>query len=188
MRTITVVMILIAFVAISWTFVGRASAQIDGRDHFIAVVDNCDPSDPNWATVGGCALQRGTVSLAEFSALLFSPLSGTIPVGHPSWRNQPSYLAVFPFTTLHVQNVGGRGHTFTEVANFGGGFVNQLNGSLMPAPECNPQTAVVLPPGAAQTISGLAPGTHKFQCCIHPWMRAAVEVNTEAPPVPTSRR
>jgi hypothetical protein len=35
----------------------------------------------------------------------------------------------------------------------------------------------VLPPGEKERISGLAPGLHKFQCCIHPWMHAAVRVN-----------
>jgi hypothetical protein len=25
-------------------------------------------------------------------------------------------------------------------------------------------------------IKGLSPGVHKFQCCIHPWMRAVVDV------------
>jgi plastocyanin len=36
---------------------------------------------------------------------------------------------------------------------------------------------VVLPPGDSVEIEGLDAGTHKFMCCIHPWMRAAVDVN-----------
>jgi hypothetical protein len=31
-------------------------------------------------------------------------------------------------------------------------------------------------PGNTMSITGLSPGVHTFQCCIHPWMRAAVNV------------
>jgi hypothetical protein len=177
MRSTAIAFILVTLLAGSWTFVDRASAQVNSNDNNIAVMDNCDPSDPTWNSVGGCALRSGTVSVAEFFNLLFSPLSGTIPVGHPSWRNEPSYISTSPRRTVHVRNWGGRDHTFTEVANFGGGFVPLLNGSLTPAQECNPATVVFLAPGDSQRIGELAPGTHKFQCCIHPWMRAAIEVD-----------
>jgi plastocyanin len=156
---------------------GRTSAQVKSNDNNIATMDNCDPSDPNWAGLGGCALRQGTVSVAEFGSLLFSPLAGTTPVGHPSWRMEPAYISASIGKTVRITNWGGRAHTFTEVANFGGGFVPPLNGSLVPAPECNPASVVILPPGSGQQINGLALGTHKFQCCIHPWMRGAVEVN-----------
>ncbi len=46
------------------------------------------------------------------------------------------------------------------------------------APECsNPADVELLPYGQAQQIEGLEPGLHKFQCCIHPWMRGSVRVN-----------
>ena len=78
---------------------------------------------------------------------------------------------------MRAKNWGGRAHTFTKVANFGGGFIPDLNGSLVPAPECNPAAVQFMAPGDSVEIEGLAAGTHKFMCCIHPWMRAAVEVN-----------
>jgi hypothetical protein len=69
-------------------------------------------------------------------------------------------------------------HTFTEVANFGGGFIPVLNGAMQTAPECaNPATLNFVPYGGSEALPGLDPGLHKFQCCIHPWMRAAVRVN-----------
>ena len=34
----------------------------------------------------------------------------------------------------------------------------------------------VVPPGSTVKINGLSPGVHKFQCCIHPWMRAVGDV------------
>jgi plastocyanin len=176
-RGTAIALILIALLAGSWTHVGPVSAQVNSNDNNIAVMDNCDPSDPNWAPTGGCALLRGTVSTAEFFSLLFSPLSGTIPVGHPSWRNEPSYVSTPIGKTVRVTNWGGRAHTFTKVASFGGGFVPLLNGTLVQAPECTPATAVILPPGGSQQVGGLAVGSHNFQCCIHPWMTATIEVN-----------
>jgi hypothetical protein len=68
-------------------------------------------------------------------------------------------------------------HTFTEVASFGGGRVPPLNVGLAPAPEC--AAAVNVPPGHRIEIEGLEPGNHRFQCCIHPWMRALVKVQGE---------
>jgi plastocyanin len=162
-------------------------AQVDGNDNNIAVADDCLPGDSACDPTGGCQLNRhqGDVSNAEFFALLRSPL--TIPpngslIGHPSWRNEPSHLTVGEGKTVRVTNTGGRGHTFTAVAQFGGGFVAPLNVGLTPAPECNPNPAqnpnppVPLPPGATDQVTDLAPGLHKFQCCIHPWMRATIRV------------
>jgi len=157
-------------------------AQVESNDANIAVMDTCLPGDPGWDPTGGCALNphQGDVSAAEFFQLLVSPL--TIPpnaalVGHPSWRNEPSHVVVKEGRWLRAKNLGGRSHTFTEVANFGGGFVPVLNVGLTPAPECSPTAVLPLPPGEAQVIGDLAPGLHKFQCCIHPWMRATVRVD-----------
>jgi len=157
------------------------TAQVDGNDNNIAVVDDCLPGDPAWDPTGGCTLRphQGDVPAAEFFALLVSPL--TIPpggylIGHPSWRNEPSHLTIRAGRTARVKNKGGRGHTFTEVTNFGGGFVPPLNIGLAPAPQCTPAATIPLAPGATVELTGLAPGLHKFQCCIHPWMRATIRV------------
>jgi plastocyanin len=158
-----------------------ATAQVNGNDNRISIMDDCLPGDPGWNPTGGCTLfpHQGDVPSAEFFALLRSPL--TIPpnaqlIGHPSWRNEPSHLTVPEGKTVQVTNLGGRGHTFTEVENFGGGFAAVLNVGLMPAPECSPGTTTALPGGAREDVTGLAPGLHKFQCCIHPWMRATIRV------------
>ena len=176
MRFLAIALVSISLLAGSWQFMGRASAQVNSNDNNIAVMDNCDPSDPAWNTVGGCFLRKGSVSLSEFNNLLFSPLSSTIPVGHPSWRNEPSYISTSARRNINVTNWGGRTHTFTHVANFGGGVVPPLNGSLVVAPECVSPGVVPLAPGDTQRITNLSPGTHKYMCCIHPWMRAAIEV------------
>jgi len=145
---------------------------------FVAVLDDCDPSDPAWDPTGGCALKDGEVTLEEFNDLLGSPLS-LATVGHPAWRNYPTYLLSKPDQTVHVKNLGGRLHTFTEVAAFGGGRVPPLNIGLTPAPECvTPNTVdpTELPPGGHIHVQGLDVGDHLFQCCIHPWMRTLIKV------------
>jgi len=143
----------------------------------VAIRDDCDPTDPAWAPTGGCTLPGGVVSFAEFSQLLFSPNSAGSPVGHPAWRMDPTYFRMESDGTVRVRNAGGRGHTFTEVADFGGGFVPPLNGTLLVAPECAAAAAnPPLAPGARMDVTGLSEGNHLFQCCIHPWMRILVKV------------
>lgn len=160
-----------------------ANAQVAGNDNNIALMDDCKPGDAAWNPTGGCTLKahEGDVPNAEFGQLLRSPL--TVPpnaqlIGHPSWRNEPSHLTAKEGKTDRVTNKGGRGHTFTEVAQFGGGFVAPLNVGLTPAPEClstsNPP--IPLAPGATIELTATGPGLHKFECCIHPWMRATIRV------------
>lgn len=158
------------------------SAKADGEDNNrkIAMRDNCDPSDPAWAPTGGCLLRRGDVTAAEFNAYLRSPLTiapNAHLIGHPAWRNEPSYASIESGKSLRVSNEGGRTHTFTEVAQFGGGRVPPLNIGLSPAPEC--AAAVNIPPGAKTEIASMSDGVHNFECCIHPWMRATVRVHPE---------
>lgn len=145
-----------------------------GRRH-ISMLDDC-AADPAWAPTGGCALRGGAVTQAEFNAFLVSPLAVSV-VGHPAWRNEPSYLRVPQGTTIRVTNDGGRTHTFTPVALFGGGRVPPLNVGLTRAPECatSPDPNQVAPGGRLE-FSNLAPGNHRFECCIHPWMRALIKV------------
>jgi hypothetical protein len=74
--------------------------------------------------------------------------------------------------------VGGRTHTFTEVAAYGNGVVPPLNPNTQPpVPECGDFSESVLAPGASLKIDGLEKGVHKYQCCFHPWMRAEVRVD-----------
>jgi plastocyanin len=147
--------------------------QAGGKN--ILIKDDCDPSDPAWNNVGGCALARGDVTLAEFAGENDSPLADAV-IGHQAWRNDPTYLEIRPGASVRVDNVGGRVHTLTEVKDFGGGIAPNpaLNEGLTLAPEC-PESEDILPGGRIH-ISGLTVGNHRFQCCFHPWMRALIKV------------
>ena len=183
------VMVLALVLAIGqWVVTTTLKAQPRSTDANIAMMDNCSDNDPDYDPFGGCpegapfpgsSSYDGDVTVNEFFALLFSPLApGGQVIGHPSWRNEPSYISVRAGQNVRVTNRGGRAHTFTKVANFGGGFVGPLNGALVPAPECaNPGALTFVPYGGSQTLTGLQAGLHQFQCCIHPWMRGAVRVN-----------
>ncbi len=161
-------------VASSGSSSDRDSDRPGGR-RFIAIRDDCDPKDPAWAPTGGCLLRRGNVTFAEFARELDSPLAAAV-IGHQAWRNDPSYLVVEAGKAIRVRNEGGRVHTFTKVAAFGGGKVPNpaLNEGLVTAPEC--PSSIDIRPGGGMRTSGLAPGDHRFQCCIHPWMRALITV------------
>ena len=129
--------VLLAFVIFSVLSLSRpVVAQGNSNDNRISILDDCLPGDPGWTPSGGCSLapHQGEVSFAEFGAFIPSPLISAF-VGHPSWRNEPSYLSVDQGKTIRVKNEGGRTHTFTRVANFGGGSVGGFNIGATLAPE-----------------------------------------------------
>lgn len=151
----------------------------------IAVLDDCDPDDPAWVAIGGCFQKDGDTTRAEFGAHL--------PLGHPAWRNEPAYIKISLDGRVKVKNQGGRDHTFTLVAQYGRGYVPGVNnppgppGPLDPTAieECKGGTAnpavssSFIRPAEGLQVRGLSEGTHKFQCCIHPWMRALVRVSSK---------
>jgi plastocyanin len=178
---------------IGWAVLNTGvTAEVRSQDPNIIMMDNCSPDDPAYDAndLGGCPEgsprgangYRGDVPLSELFALLVSPLAPGHVIGHPSWRNQPSYISIRSGQRVRVTNRGGRAHTFTRVSEFGGGFVPLLNETMTPAPECGenfvPAAGVrFVPLNETQTLPAMTPGLHKFQCCIHPWMRAAVRVD-----------
>src|SRR5262249_23784141 len=175
---------LVALVGLSAIVARVTTAQVNSNDPNVAMVDNCDPTTFNAAIgPGTCAAtpHKHDTTFAEFIGLLFSPLATNI-IGHPAWQFSPGSISIRAGQTVRAINAGGEGHTFTEVAAFGGGVVPPLNGvggppgtvPLVPAAACGSSTTVQS--GETVQVTGLAPGVHKFQCCIHPWMRAVVDV------------
>jgi plastocyanin len=153
------------------------TAQVNGNDNNIAMIDDCRPDawPPNACDQDA---HGSDVSQMEFQQLLRSPLIPVGFVGHPSWRNEPSHITASAGRAIRVTNMGGRGHSLTEVANFGGGSVAGFNNGTVRAPECaeTPAGVAGIPPGGSDIVTDLAPGLHKFQCCFHPWMRATIRI------------
>ena len=143
-----------------------------GRRIFLR--DQCDPLDPTWA--GGCRLPKGNVTVAEFQAAFAEH------GGHPLWRFSPISATVESGETLEIVNVGGRVHTFTRVAAFGGGAVLNLNKpGQTTVPECKvpPPLVRVLPQGTLP-ITFTGSGEQLFMCCFHPWMQSTIQVREKS--------
>jgi hypothetical protein len=87
----------------------------------------------SWAPFGGCVID-GPVARPAWLARVLETGS------HPLWAISPVATLVETGTTLEVVNVGGRPHSFTKVANFGGGVLPILNtreDTRIPAPTGN---------------------------------------------------
>lgn len=173
-----------AFALLSLT-AGVGAVQGDKK---IRMYDDCDPASFNAVLGDGACIGNGHTTFDGF----IEELSDTQDA--KGWRNQPSAMQVNVGRPTFIENRGGETHTFTPVAQFGGGFVNELNGisgNPVPAPEClNFGSIVFIPAGGTDVgptagSAQLPVGTHKFQCCIHPWMRTVLEVH-ESPGQATS--
>jgi hypothetical protein len=138
------------------------------------MMDACDgPTFNEDVGPGTCSRPNG-VSFPDFIAQL------TAHQFAGAWHNAPSQTDAWLGDSIVAYNNGGEMHTFTRVANFGGGIVpplNQLSGNLLMAPECGTETDFVSP-GGTDTDALDQTGDLKFQCCIHPWMRTTVTVKS----------
>jgi len=138
----------------------------------VTMMDACDPTTFNAAFGPGTCVREGGVTLEKFLAQLEKHQKAG------GWFFAPKLMSAKVGDALLAVNRGGEFHTFTEVAQFGGGFIdelNQLSGTPIPAPECLTLGGgdFVPPDGTfAESVSG--PGEGHFQCCIHPWMRTTV--------------
>jgi hypothetical protein len=164
-----------AFALLSLT-AGVGAVQGDKK---IRMYDDCDPATFNAVLGDGACIGNGHTTFDAFIGELADTQDAH------AWRNQPSAMKVNVGRPTFIENRGGEVHTFTPVAEFGGGFVTELNGisgNPVPVPEClNFGSIVFIPAGGTDVgptagSAQLPVGTHKFQCCIHPWMRTVLEV------------
>ena len=161
-----------------------ATAAIDDSK-VVMVRDSCTPSfniffgDP---TI--CQQTDGKVDIFAFLDYLGKHLN------HPLWRFDPQSFNLPAGKHVELQNLGGEFHTWTEVANFGGGIIPELNFGAPTVPECGSPGNLApesiknvyldyqdVENGATAGTSALPAGSHKFMCCIHPWMQTVVQVN-----------
>ncbi len=158
----------------------RALAQENIAE--IVALDECDPVTFN-AVLGPDFCKNVAIGASTKLSDLFAKAAAGTP--DPGWDFEPDIAHIKKGTTLIVVNQGGEPHTFTEVAQFGGGFIPGLNApGENTVPECTGGFSNV---AVARTrilqashldIPGLSKGKHFFQCCIHPWMRVTVDVKS----------
>lgn len=139
------------------------------EDVLVNMFDACDPETFNAAVGEGTCVRSGGMKFDRFIDLLaqlgfagpwhFAPPNANVRVGQ-------EFVAI---------NRGGEVHTFTEVEEFGGGIVPDLNElSRVPevAPECEAlEPGDFVPAGGTYREDIEHAGALKYQCCIHPWMR-----------------
>jgi plastocyanin len=148
----------------------------------VVALDESDPVTFNAPTGVGPDFCRNVALGASTTFFdLFAKAAAGTP--DPGWDFEPDTLNIKEGTNLNVVDQGGEPHTFTEVAQFGGGFIAGLNApGEVAVPECTggfSNVAVAktrILQGSQLQITGLSKGKHLFQCCIHPWMRMEVEV------------
>jgi len=155
----------------------QAAAQ-----HAVQVValDECDPATFN-AALGPDFCRNVALGASTKLADLFAKAAAGTP--DPGWDFEPDTMEIKQGTALSVVDQGGEPHTFTEVSKFGGGFIAELNApGEFTVPECAggfSNVAVArtrILQGSETKVGELTKGKHRFQCCIHPWMRVEVEV------------
>ena len=173
-----------AFVILCLLFAGGTEMEDKDTEGVAQVValDECDPATFNAPAAVGPDFCR---NVALGASTKFADLFAAAQSGNPDrkWDFEPDSLTIKKETILSVVDQGGEPHTFTEVAKFGGGFIPGLNApNEDTVPECARGFSRVdvartrILQGSQLQLTGLSKGEHLFQCCIHPWMRAKVEV------------
>ena len=146
----------------------------------VVALDECDPGTFNAALGPDFCKNVALGATTKLTDLFSKAEAGTPDAG---WDFEPDTVHMKKGTILDVVDQGGEPHTFTEVEQFGGGFLPVLNApGETTVPECADgfsnlavaRTRILQ--GSHVQIMGLSKGEHLFQCCIHPWMRVKVEV------------
>jgi plastocyanin len=184
MRILTIRLLAAFFVAaFTLGFVPAAVAQSKAPSVAqVVALDECDPVTFN-AVLGPDFCKNVALAALGYTTTLsdlFTKAAAGTP--DPGWDFEPDTVKIKEGTILTVVDQGGEPHTFTEVAQFGGGFIGLLNHGEATVPECaggfsNVAVAKTRILQASQTqVTNLSKGEHLFECCIHPWMRVKVEV------------
>ena len=161
---------------------GAGGSGGGSRTEVVEVQDDCHPPTFNTEIVPGVEFCDpdfdGDTTASEF----FAQISEEQDAG--KWRFNPDDTEVDPGTRLRAVNVGGEYHTFTPVERFGGGCIPdpRLDIGEAPVAECDgfdPATHEFgIPAGGHLTVTPTG-RRMLYQCLVHPWMRAVVEVDTD---------
>ena len=158
----------------------------DGDTVRVQVRDRCDPATFNAVIGPGSCVGSGGTTFNDFIGQLIATHQAT------GWDFTPSRLEMERGDRIVARNIGGEFHSFTKVAAFGGGCIDQLNAilGLSPVPECSqfvivngkkvPKIAATgLLPGQTLKVRVGDAGTQRYQCLIHPWMQTVVQVESD---------
>ena len=174
-----VLTVAVAMIALAQSAPSSDSGRHDTRVAQVVALDECDPATFN-AALGADFCKNVALGASTTLANLLAEAASGNP--DPNWDFEPDTLKIKEGTVVSVTDQGGEPHTFTEVANFGGGFIAPLNNGQATIPECAGGFGSVavartrLLQGSTVQIVGLSKGVHHFECCIHPWMRMDVVV------------
>jgi len=149
----------------------------------IVAVDECDPKTFNRVPDADPQHPVNGVGpdFCKNVALAYTPLGFVTTIddlfseaksGHPdpNWDFEPDDVKIKQGTPIDVVNQGGEPHTFTEVKQFGGGFIPDLNSGQPVARECSQgfkdlavaRTRILQ--GSQLRLGNLSKGQHNFQC------------------------
>jgi plastocyanin len=165
---------------------GWTAAAVGSDDVQVNMKDDCDAATFNAVIGPGTCVGNGKTTFQDFVAQLQA--NGVIANrSAKGWKFAPGQMEIEAGQPFTVVNKGGETHSFSPVANYGGGCVAVLNGllgGLTPVPECGAAgnqipPATIVPAGHTLNVAGLSPGIHRFECLIHPWMRTTVVVENE---------
>ena len=173
MRKPRIALVIVSSLGLALGLVGSASAS--GTERHLNMLDDCDAASFNAAIGPGTCSKAGGTTFSRFIGQLIAKGQA------PAWRFAPRAMTLPAGGSIDAYNRGGEAHSFTEVANYGGGCVQVLNNllGLTAVPECgNPALfpGTIAGPGGEVETASLSAGVHRFQCLIHPWMRTTVTV------------
>jgi plastocyanin len=159
------------------TTVASAHDGSQQQARLVRIQDDCEPQSFNAVLGEGACVGDGRTTFDELVAEL------TERGEADDWAFSPQRVTLGHGGRLRALNQGGEAHSFTRVRRFGPGCVPEVNEILgFPAGamvrECDSPTwlRTLLAPGESLRVRTLQPGTHRFECLIHPWMRATVRV------------
>jgi plastocyanin len=143
-----------------------------GADHrLVRVQDDCDPATFNAQVPPIPCVGDGRTTFDELIAEFRATGSAE------RWRFSRPEFNIDAGGAITATNEGGEFHSFTEVPRFGNGCAPPLNtGDDPPVVDCSVLATTGLEPGQSLTVTVSTPGTYRFQCMIHPWMRSTVDV------------
>jgi hypothetical protein len=156
---------------------GGGNSGPGGGAEVIEAEDDCEPTSFNAAIGAGTCVTDGDTTFDDFIAQLIA--DGEVD----DWEFHSDDTHIDQGERLEVVGAGGEFHTFTRVDRFAGGCVREIN-DLLGLEDLDPAFCLQalqdtgVPSGVTVTVDSddLERGVNMFQCLIHPWMQATVEV------------